>query len=103
MPEFEFTEEQSRLFFGTEPEDVIDWIETLLTIDSEQGRIVDFNLYPQQKTMIRNATGRDITIKGRQTRASSVIIAKNRRRMTTETGLKCLVMTHTDQVTATFR
>ena len=103
MPDFDFTEEQSRLFFGTEPEDTIDWIENLLTIDSEQGRIVDFKLYPQQKQMVHNATGRDLTVKGRQTRASSVILAKNLRRMTTEGGLKCLIMTNTDQVTNTFR
>ncbi|KKL04861.1 hypothetical protein LCGC14_0532090, partial [marine sediment metagenome] len=32
-----------RLFFGEEPQDEIDWIETLLTIPSEKGgMVVDF-------------------------------------------------------------
>ncbi len=98
-----FTEDQARLFLGTDPQDTTDWIETFLTIESEQGKIVPFKLYPQQKRMIQDATGRDITIKGRQTRASSVIIARNVRRMTNQEGLKCLVMTQDDQTTATFR
>ncbi len=92
-----------RLFFGTEPQDEIDWIETLLSIDSEQGRVVPFKLYPQQIQMVHNQTGRDLTIKGRQTRASSLILARNLRRMVTNESIKCLVMTQDDQTTATFR
>jgi hypothetical protein len=92
-----------RLFFGTEPQDEIDWIEELLSIDSETGKVVPFKLYPQQVQMSNNKTGRDITVKGRQTRASSYILAKNLRRMVTNWGLKCLVMTQDDQTTSTFR
>jgi hypothetical protein len=92
-----------RIFFGETPQDEIDWIETLLSIDSEQGKVVKFRLYPQQVQMAHNKTGRDLTVKGRQTRASSYILAKNLRRMVTHSGLKCLVMTQKDQVTGTFR
>ncbi|KKL75391.1 hypothetical protein LCGC14_2055340, partial [marine sediment metagenome] len=93
-----------RLFFGEEPQDEIDWIETLLTIPSEKGgMVVDFHLYPQQIQMSHNKTGRDITIKGRQTRASSFILAKNLRRMVGPHSMTCLTMTHGDQITETFR
>ncbi len=99
----EFDDDTARLFFGQTPQDEIDWIESLLTIDNEQGNVVPFELFPQQRQMARNKTGRDITIKGRQTRASSYILAKNVRRMVTGAGLKCLTMTQDDQTTATFR
>ena len=92
-----------RLFFGETSQDTIDWIETLLTIPSEAGQVVKFNLYPQQILMVENQTGRDLTVKGRQTRASSLILARNLRRMVTHWGQTCLVMTQTDQVTSTFR
>ena len=99
----DFDDETSRLFFGTEPKDEIDFIESLFTIDNEQGNVVPFNLYPQQRMMAENKTGRDITVKGRQTRASSYILAKNVRRMVTGAGLKCLTMTQDDQTTSTFQ
>lgn len=92
-----------RLFFGETPQDEIDWIEALLSIDAETGQVVPFHLYPQQIQMAHNKTGRDLTVKGRQTRASSYILAKNLRRMVTNWGLKCLVMCQDDQTTATFR
>lgn len=53
--------------------------------------------------MLFEQTGRDITVKGRQTRASSLILARNLRRMTNSFGLKCLVGTDSDQNTAMFR
>lgn len=79
-----------RLFFGTEPEDEIDWIETFLSVPSETGKVIDFDLKPQQRLMITDRTGRDLTVKGRQTRASSLILARNLRRMVTNWGLQCL-------------
>ena len=99
----EFDDETARIFFGQTPQDEMDWIEALLTIDNEQGNVVPFNLFPQQRQMSLNKTGRDLTVKGRQTRASSFIIAKNVRRMVTGAGLKCLTMTQDDQTTSTFR
>lgn len=92
-----------RLFHGDTPEDEIDWVETLLTIDAETGRVVKFQLYPQQRMMATHRSGRDITVKGRQTRASSYLLARNLRRMVTHGSLKCLIMTQDDQTTATFR
>lgn len=102
--DFESPEVQ-RLFNGELPQDEIDWIEELLTIDSVDagGQVVKFNLYPQQVQMAHDKTGRDMTVKGRQTRASSLILAKNLRRMATHWGMKCLTMTQDDQTTATFR
>ncbi len=97
---------QSELFdvlYGSKPEDTAKWIERFLTIPNEQGRIVRMSLYPQQRMMLDNTTGRDNTVKGRQTRASSLILARNLRRMTTQFGLNCFVMTQDDPTTSTFR
>lgn len=80
-----------------------DWIETFLTVPTPQGAVVEFKLFPQQKQMLADQTGRDITVKGRQTRASSLFLARNLRRMTNSFGLKCLVGTNSDQNTAMFR
>ena len=89
------------LFYS--PERSVDWIETFLTIPDERGRIVRMALYPQQKAMARNQTYRDITVKGRQTRASSFILARNTRRMLTEFGLNAIVITEKDSTTEMFR
>jgi len=92
-----------KILLDPTPEWTQKWIESFLSIDSEQGAIVSFKLYPQQVQMLYGGTGRDVTIKGRQTRASSLLLARNLRRMTTGSGLKCVVMTQDDQTTATFR
>jgi len=97
---------QSELFdvlYGSKPGDTAKWIERFLTIPNEQGRIVRMSLYPQQRMMLDNTTGRDNTVKGRQTRASSLILARDLRRMTTQFGLNCFVMTQDDPTTSTFR
>lgn len=86
-----------------DPHRVQDWIETFLTIPNERGQIVKMKLYPQQRAMDKNHTGRDNTVKGRQTRASSFILARNTRRMTTDFGLNCFVMTQDDVTTKAFR
>lgn len=80
-----------------------DWIETFLTIPDEKGRIVRMSLYPQQREMEKNQTFRDNTLKGRQTRASSFILARNFRRMTTGFGLNNFVITDSDFTTGVFR
>ncbi len=79
------------------------WIESFLTIPDTQGRVVDFHLFPQQVQILDDFTGRDITVKARQTRCSSLILARNLRRMTTSFGIQCLVMTQDDQTTNGFR
>ncbi len=86
-----------------DPSKTAEWIEALLTIPSEKGPIVDFKLYPQQRLMLSEHTGRDVTIKARQTRASSTILARNLRRLTTSFGLQALMMTQDDQTTTIFR
>ena len=95
--------ELHKLFFDQSPYWTQQWIQKFLTIDNEQGAIVKFNLFPQQIKMLEEQTGKDITIKGRQTRASSLFHARNLRRMVTGFGLKCVVMAQDDQTTATFR
>jgi len=80
-----------------------EWIETFLTIPNELGQTVEFKLTAQQQLMQTYHTGRDITVKGRQTRASSDIMARNVRRMTTAFGLNCVVVTQTDEMTQMFR
>jgi len=86
-----------------DPERTKDWIETFLTVPTERGEIVPFNLTAQQDIMDKDGTGRDIRIKARQTRASSFIMARNVRRMTTSFGLNCVVITQNDQMTQLFR
>lgn len=80
-----------------------DWIETLLTVPTEDRGIIDFVPTVQQRLMLLGQTGRDITVKGRQTRASSLFMSRNVRRMTTEYGLNCAMITQTDQMTQLFR
>ncbi len=99
--ELDPTTEMGELLFA--PERAADWIETFLTIPNERGEVVPFKLFPQQRMMLDEHTGRDLTIKGRQTRASSLILARNLRRLTTSFGLKCLIMTQDDQTTKLFR
>lgn len=94
---------QHRLLFDPSPEAAQDWIETFLSVPTERGTVIPFRCYPQQRRMLQEHTGRDITIKGRQTRASSLILARNLRRMTTNFHLKCLVITQRDDTTMMFR
>lgn len=86
-----------------DPDKEAEWIETLLTIQNELGEVVVFHPTLQQHMMLRDSTGRDIRVKARQTRASSLIMARNVRRMTTQYGLNCAVITQTDQMTQVFR
>ncbi len=93
--------DQAGLLF--DPARTQEWIETFLTIEDPRGRVVRFELFPQQVKMLDEHTGRDVTVKARQTRASSLILARNLRRMTTNWGMKALVMTQDDQTTQLFR
>ena len=86
-----------------DPSATLDWIRSFLTIPSETGHVVPFIPTPQQILMVNGHTGRDITVKARQTRASSLIMARNVRRMTTNFGLNCVVIAQTDQITQLFR
>jgi len=81
----------------------VDWIQSLLTIPNEFGEIVPFVPTPQQRLMDTDHTGRDDTVKARQTRATSWFQARNLRRMTTAFGLNTVIITQTDQMTMLFR
>lgn len=70
---------ESWLLLDESPEAVQAWIETYLTVPNEHGLIVPMKLYPQQIQMLKDETGRDVTVKGRQTRASSLKVARNLR------------------------
>lgn len=93
------------LLFSREPEAELAWIEKYLTIYNELGQEVQMRPFPQQKAMARNRTGRDVTVKGRQTRASTYEIAANARRLTMGdlVGGTMVVGAQDDQTTATFR
>ena len=87
------------------PEWTARWIEHFLTVPNEIAQVVPMKLFPQQRMMLNNATGRDVTVKGRQTRASSLIMARNVRLMTTGQlwNGTCVVGAQDDQTTETFR
>lgn len=89
------------MLFDDSPESSKKWIEHFLTVPTEQGQIVPMKLYPQQNRMLNDQSGRDVTVKGRQTRASSLIIARNVRRMTSGQlwGATAVVGAQDDQTT----
>ncbi len=73
-------EDLASLLFEDSPEATRRFIETYFTITNEAGQVVKMKLYPQQVKMLQDATGRDITVKGRQTRATSLKVAARVRR-----------------------
>lgn len=104
LPNLDPEAELARLLLGKEPQDAIDFVETYFTIDNENGKIVEVHLYPQQKLMYQKATGRDITVKGRQTRASSALLMARIRRLVFQlTGARCIIGAQDDATTALFR
>lgn len=97
--------EEARLLFDESAEATQEWIEHFLTVPNELGQIVPMRLYPQQILMLTDETGRDITVKGRQTRASSLKMARNLRRMVTGQvwGATCVTGAQDDATTEIFR
>ena len=97
--------DEGRLLLEETPEATRDWIEHFLTVPNEIGQIVKMRLFPQQLRMLYEETGRDVTVKGRQTRASSLKMARNVRRMTTGQvwGATCVMGAQDDATTALFR
>ena len=95
----------ARLLFDDSADASRDWIEANLTVPTELGQIVRMRLYPQQYQMLLDETGRDVTVKGRQTRASSLKMAANFRRMVTGQlwGATCIIGAQDDATTAIFR
>ncbi len=97
--------EASWILFDESPEAQVRWIGQFLSINNELGSIVRMRPYPQQIKMLEDETGRDITVKGRQTRASSLKIARNVRDMTMGKlwGAQCVVGAQDDATTEQFR
>jgi hypothetical protein len=97
--------DEGRILFGSAPEDFKDWAETYLTIQNEGGQVVRVRLFPQQFKMKQDETGKDVIVKGRQTRASSMKMMDNVRDMTNGSlwGAHCVVGAQDDKTTEEFR
>lgn len=87
------------------PEALLAYVEHFFTIPDERGQVVDFKPNPMQRRMAAEDSGRDLTIKARQTGSSTFKIAKRVRRMTngTVSGANCLIAFDKDKRTAYFR
>lgn len=97
--------ELGRLLFEESADAKRDWIEHFLTVPNELGQVVPFKLYPQQFKILQDETGRDIIVKGRQTRASTILMARNLRPLVTGAvwGATFIVGAQDDATTAVFR
>ena len=93
----------SALFFDRSPGATKQWIETFLTVPDLNAQIVPFKLFPQQDLMLLDATGRDLRVKGRQSRTSSLELAASVRFLTTTWGGTILTGAHDDATTELFR
>ena len=97
--------DQGWLWLDSSPEAIQSWIEKYLTVDNERGEVVKMKLYPQQIQMLHDECGRDVTIKGRQTRASTLKLARRVRRFVSGEvwSSNCLIAADTDPTTQIFR
>lgn len=97
--------DEGRLLFEESPAATQAWIEHFLSTANELGQVVPFKLYPQQIKILQDETGRDIIVKGRQTRASTIVLARNLRPLVTGQlwGATCVIGAQDDQTTAVFR
>lgn len=86
-----------------DPDKEADWSQTLLTVPNERGETVAFNFTLQQRMMSTDRTGRDIRVKGRQTRSSSEILANNTREASTRYGINIVTVAQTNDITQLFR
>lgn len=97
------TEDQVELLL--DPEREAEWIETFLTVPTENEEIVRWRLTEQQHR-ISAATRRlrkVLIVKGRQTRCSTILLAKWVKRSTVSYGTNFVIITQTDQMTQNFR
>lgn len=89
----------------TNPEKELDWIQSLLMVPSEDRGLVRWVATEQQRRII--ATTRNIKklviIKGRQTRCSTILMAKALRRATTTYGSNYVIITQNKDMTQNFR
>jgi len=91
------------LFFDRSPAAIQSWCETFLTIPDLQQQIVPVRLFPQQIRMLEDHTGRDIYVKGRQSRTSSLELMVTVLELTTTWGYTAITGVHNDPDTQAFR
>ena len=87
------------------PDATVDFIKEFLNVADERGRIYKFIPNTQQVRMLRDETGRDLTVKARQTGTSTIKLARRFRRMINGElqGANCLIAADKDPSTAKFR
>lgn len=81
------------------------WVETLLTIESEDEGIIPWTCTEQQ-VRILDTTRRIrklVIIKGRQTRCSTILLAKAIRKAVTSYGQNFVIITQTNEMSQNFR
>lgn len=102
-PESEYV----RILTGSSARDKSDWVKKYLTVPTPTGQIVKMNPFPQQDSILEVLAEdyRSVVVKGRQTRASSIIKADFVRDMTNGTlwGATAVVGANDDATTALFR
>ena len=89
----------------TDPEREREWVEAFLNVPSEDEGIVPWTCTAQQTRIIdaSRRARRLIIIKGRQTRCSTILMAKAVRRAVTSYGQNFVIITQTDVMTQNFR
>jgi hypothetical protein len=88
-----------------DPEKEKEWIEAFLSVPSEDSGIVPWEVTPQQGQILTKTrqVRRLAIVKGRQTRCSTVLMAKAIRRYLNTFGQNFVIITQTDEMTQNFR
>jgi hypothetical protein len=88
-----------------DPDKDREWVETFLSVPSEDQGLVDWKVTQQQDKIIdfSRKIRRGLIIKGRQTRCSTILMAKAVRKSTQVYGHNFVIVTQTDQMTQNFR
>ena len=94
------TEEQLLRQFFANPGEVI---ESIFTIEDKYGSVVPFHLTRIQRDYLSRRTGRDTSLKPRQVKVSSIILACNTVGLVTSNNINCLITTDAPTVTQNFR
>ena len=97
------TDEQMSILL--DPEKEKEWVETLLNVPSEDRGLVPWVLTEQQNRISASAKHlrKMVIVKGRQTRCSTILLARMLRKATTTYGRNYVVITQTDEMTQNFR
>lgn len=95
----------SQLTLLTDPEKEQEWIEALLQVPSEDEGLVRWRCTAQQRAILAKTrrVRKLVILKGRQTRCSTILLAKQLRKATTTYGQNYVVLTQTAEMTQNFR